>query len=66
MANFTFREFYSNFNNTNDDSLMNVMCGISADECVPKKQTLDNIMGYSKALSVRKSKHLKNIKMLLN
>lgn len=32
----------------------------------PKKETVDNILNYSKALSIRKSKHLDYIEMLLN
>ncbi len=33
---------------------------------VPKQQTIDNILNYSKALSVRKSKNLDFIEMILN
>jgi len=32
----------------------------------PKQETIDNILNYSKALSVRKSKHLGSIKIILN
>lgn len=32
----------------------------------PKQQTIDNILNYSKALSVRKSKHLDFIEIILN
>jgi len=32
----------------------------------PKQETIDNILNYSKALSVRKSKHLGFIKIILN
>lgn len=34
--------------------------------CIPKKETISNILNYSKALSVRKSKHLDFIEMILN
>ena len=32
----------------------------------PKKQTIDNILNYSKALSVKKSKHVDFIETILN
>ena len=32
----------------------------------PKKETIDNILNYSKALSIRKSEHLEYIEMILN
>ena len=32
----------------------------------PKKETVDNILNYSKALSVRKSKNLDHIELILN
>ena len=32
----------------------------------PKKETVDNILNYSKALSIRKSKNLEYIEMILN
>ncbi len=32
----------------------------------PKQETIDNIMSYSKALSVRKSEHLEFIEVILN
>ena len=32
----------------------------------PKKQTIDNILNYSKALSVRKSTNIDYIEMVLN
>lgn len=32
----------------------------------PKKETVSNILNYSKALSIRKSKHLHLIEMVLN
>ena len=32
----------------------------------PKQQTINNILNYSKALSIRESKHLKHIEMVLN
>lgn len=35
-------------------------------EKLPKQQTINNILNYSKALSIRESKHLKYIEMVLN
>lgn len=32
----------------------------------PKQQTINNILNYSKALSVRKSKNIEQIEMVLN
>ena len=32
----------------------------------PSKQAIDNILNYSKALSIRKSDNLDNIEMILN
>jgi hypothetical protein len=32
----------------------------------PKQQTINNILNYSKALSIRDSKHLTHIEMVLN
>jgi hypothetical protein len=32
----------------------------------PKKQTINNILNYSKALSIKKSKHVEYIEMILN
>lgn len=32
----------------------------------PKKETIDNILNYSKALSIRKSEHLDFIEIILN
>lgn len=32
----------------------------------PKKETINNILNYSKALSIRKSKHLDFIELVLN
>jgi hypothetical protein len=32
----------------------------------PKKETVDNILNYSKALSIRKSENLDFIKLILN
>lgn len=32
----------------------------------PKQQTINNILNYSKALSIRDSKHLNHIEMVLN
>jgi hypothetical protein len=35
-------------------------------EKFPKQETINNILNYSKALSIRKSKHIKHIEMVLN
>lgn len=32
----------------------------------PKKQTIDNILNYSKALSIKKSKNIEFIELILN
>lgn len=32
----------------------------------PKQETIDNILSYSKALSIRKSEHLDFIELILN
>jgi hypothetical protein len=32
----------------------------------PKQETINNILNYSKALSIRESKHIKHIEMVLN
>lgn len=32
----------------------------------PKRQTINNILNYSKALSIKKSKHVDYIEMILN
>ena len=32
----------------------------------PKQQTINNVLNYSKALSVRDSKHLQHIEVVLN
>ena len=36
------------------------------DMYTPKKETIDNILNYSKALSIRKSENLDYIEMILN
>jgi len=38
----------------------------SKPELSPKKQTINNILNYSKALSVKKSKNVDYIEMILN
>ncbi|TXB63682.1 hypothetical protein FRY74_12480 [Vicingus serpentipes] len=32
----------------------------------PKQQTINNILNYSKALSIRESKHIEHIEIVLN
>jgi hypothetical protein len=39
---------------------------VSEPELSPKKQTINNILNYSKALSVKKSKNVDYIEMILN
>ncbi len=39
---------------------------VSKPELSPKKQTINNILNYSKALSIKKSKHVDYIEMILN
>jgi len=65
MANFTFKELQFT-NDSNDEFNMNGMCPIRVQEAAPRKSTINNILGYSRALSVRKSSHLENIKMIVN
>ena len=36
------------------------------EKCLPKRDTLDNILNYSKALSIRKSNYLDFIELNLN
>jgi hypothetical protein len=33
---------------------------------LPKKQTIENILNYSKALSIKKSKNIEQIELVLN
>lgn len=39
---------------------------VSEPELSPKKQTINNILNYSKALSVKKSENVDYIEMILN
>jgi len=66
MANFTFKDLNSIINTTNNGNNIYATCSIDEKELMPRKSTINNILGYSKSLSVRKSKHLSEIKMILN
>ncbi len=65
MANFTLRELNFLLNDANSNH-MNVLCPHEGREKSPKTTTMNSILGYSRALSVRKSKHLSSIEMILN
>ena len=58
MANSTYSNFTSNHSKKGADK---VDCQFS-----PKKETLNKIMAYSKALEMKTSKHLKDVEVLLN
>lgn len=59
MAHFTFNN-YPLWENNNNSNMIDEM------EKLPKTATVNSILNYSKALSVRKSKHLDHIKMIVN
>lgn len=65
MVNFTFEDLQDLENNEN-----NIFQRIAKDmnefEVSPKKSTVNSIIAYSKALSVRDSKTLNKVKMILN
>jgi hypothetical protein len=66
MQTFTHLEFLELAQNekTLKESLNNMET--SQPERSPKKQTINNILNYSKALSVKKSKNVDYIEMILN
>jgi len=37
-----------------------------SDDCKPRQSTINNILNYSKALSVRKNEYLGQVEMVLN
>ena len=65
MVNFTFEDLQNLENNERflQDRLALKSKTINAK---PKKSTVDNLLNYSKVLSVRDSKNLKKVKMILN
>ena len=66
MQTFTHLEFLELAQNekTLKKSLNNME--VKQPELSPKKQTINNILNYSKALSVKKSKNVDYIEMILN
>ncbi len=66
MQNFTFSDFIEI--NEKEQELKALFGNETKEEKVfsPKKQTIDNILNYSKALSVRKSKTIDCIEIVLN
>ncbi len=66
MAIFTFNDYNSLINDTNTTFDKSLMCPIEEIMMTPKESTLNSILGYSRALSVRESKHLSKIEMILN
>ncbi len=66
MANFTLEEYtFLNNDETGDGDMRpdNICEDL---DCSPKELTISKILGYSKALSIRKSSYLNNIKMIIN
>lgn len=66
MQNFTFFDFN---NITEQERELKAFLGIETKEYktyTPKKETINNILNYSKALSIRKSKSLDYIELVLN
>jgi len=53
-------------NHTNSDTNMYAVCSIEEHDYKPRKSTINNILGYSKALSVRKSSYIDDMRMMLN
>lgn len=64
MVIFTFEDLQELQNQEN--KLLNRKKMTEQVELSPKDVSVDNILNYSKALSVRKSKSLKQVKMILN
>ncbi|MEM7161084.1 MAG: hypothetical protein AAF487_01470 [Bacteroidota bacterium] len=65
MVNFTFEDLHDLENN--EKSIFGRIATQAEEiEISPKKSTVNNILAYSKALSVRDSKSLKKVKMILN
>ena len=66
MANFTLDDLAS-FSRT-EQKLINEVMGIEDNTPLlyPRKETINNILGYSKALSIRDSKFLNNTDLMLN
>ncbi|MEJ6796784.1 MAG: hypothetical protein QNK63_08735 [Flavobacteriales bacterium] len=66
MVNFTLDDL-ANFSRT-EQKLINEVMGIEDNTPLlyPRKETINNILGYSKALSIRDSKFLNNTDLMLN
>ena len=64
MVIFTFEDLQELQNQENE--LLNTEKMTEQVELSPKTSSVNNILNYSKALSVRKSKSLKQVKMILN
>lgn len=66
MQTFTHLEFIEL--DQNEKTLKATLNQLEENEALfsPKKQTIDTILNYSKALSVKKSKHVEFIETILN
>jgi hypothetical protein len=50
-----------------EDDMMNVLFASDIeDHCEPSNETVNTLLAYSKALSIRKSRSLNNIRLVLN
>ena len=65
MVNFTFEDL-QDLKNQEKSMFMHFANNAEEIEISPKKSTINNILNYSKALSVRDSELIKKIKMILN
>lgn len=66
MANFTFFDFQELTNNEENLSKLLHLETNKIDETMPSESSINNILAYSKALSVRKSDNLGHIENVLN
>lgn len=64
MLNFTLDEL-ADFTRKEEEMVRDLMPGASL-HAEPSEQSIQNILAYSKALSVRRSKHLKHVRLVLN
>jgi hypothetical protein len=64
MLNFTLDEL-SDFTRKEEEMMKGLMPG-ALPHSEPSDQSIQNILAYSKALSVRRSKHLKHVRLVLN
>ncbi len=65
MVNFTFEDL-QDLENNEKSIFQRIAVDTKEMELSPKKSTVNSILAYSKALSVRDSKTLKKVKMILN